>query len=421
MSSPQSQTRAKLVFGRFDYAAFSTFAAYAASSLAIPVVLVDMAKDLNFPLLEGGMAIGGVMQVVRSVAMCASMVFSGFAAAKWGVRRSLSWAIAAMGAGILLCSFAPTYLFVMPMLLVAGLGEGVVEGLGTPFVQDMHEDEPGRYVNFTHGFWSLGTFGFALVAGAILLWNIPWRFVLAGVGLVAAVPFLLLVLPAKRKYPEKAKAASSGDVCRKTAEIIRNRRFWFFFAAMFFAGGGEYCLTFWSTSFVRLNFNANALVGALGTAAFSAGMFLGRTTFGNFVKQQYLKPLIISVGIFGVAVSLLVTPFALHFTAFPKWSVLPVLFLLLFLCGVGSAPFWPSIQSLTVDRMPYLDSTMVFIILSCAGVPGCGFFTWLMGVAGDRFGLAPSFYLVPVSYAIMVLLVLAADAKKTEKWNKNLL
>ncbi len=29
----------KLKFGRYDYAAFMTFAAYAASSLAVPVVL----------------------------------------------------------------------------------------------------------------------------------------------------------------------------------------------------------------------------------------------------------------------------------------------------------------------------------------------------------------------------------------------
>lgn len=408
------QTR-KLIFGRYDYAAFMMFIAYAASSLAVPVALVDMAEDLNFPLLKGGMAVGGVMQVVRSIAMCASMVFAGFAANKWGNRRSLGASVFAMGLGILLCAFAPTYLMVLPMLLIAGLGEGIVEGLGTPFIQDMHDVDQGRYVNFTHGFWSLGTFGAALAAGAMLVWNVNWRIVLALVGLFAMIPVGILLLPSKTKYIEKPKAGSSGEVCKQSVEIMKSKAFWFFFAAMFFAGGGEYCLTFWSASFVRLNFNANALIGAVGTAAFSAGMFLGRTSFGNFVKQQHLKPLIVIVGIFGIAVSLLVTPFALHFTAFPKWSVLPILFFLLFLCGIGSAPFWPSIQSLTVDRMPHLNSTMVFIILSCAGVPGCGFFTWIMGVAGDHFGLAKSFYLIPLSYAIMVLLVLAADKSSASR------
>ena len=411
MHAPPSG-RARLRFGRYDYAAFLFFAAYAASSLAIPVVLVDMAEDLRFPLLEGGMAAGGAFQVVRSLAMCASMVFAGFAAARWGNRRTLGAAVDTMGLGILLCALAPSYLLVLPVLLVAGLGEGIVEGLGTPFVQDMHRDDPGRYVNFTHGFWSLGTFAFALLAGAALVWNVGWRAILAVVGLVALLPVLLLLLPSRTPYPERARADPPSRTWRRLVELLRTRRFWLFFAAMFFAGGGEYCLTFWSTSFVRLHFRAGAFAGALGTAAFSAGMFLGRTGFGNYVAQRHLKRLVVTVGLFGAAVATLVIPFSIHCDALPPGAVKPLLFLLLFLCGVGSAPFWPSIQSLCVDRLPRLDSTLAFIVLSCAGVPGCGVFTWLMGFAGDRFGLARSFALVPVSYLIMVALVLAAAPDK---------
>ena len=412
MDSAPPSRRARLRFGRYDYAAFLFFAAYAASSLAIPVVLVDMAEDLRFPLQEGGMAAGGAFQVVRSLAMCASMVFAGFAAARWGNRRTLGAAIGTMGLGILLCALAPSYLLVLPVLLVAGLGEGIVEGLGTPFVQDMHRDDPGRYVNFTHGFWSLGTFAFALLAGAALVWNVGWRTILAAVGIVALLPVVLLLLPSRTPYPERAQADPPSRTWRRLVELLRTRRFWLFFAAMFFAGGGEYCLTFWSTSFVRLHFRASAFAGALGTAAFSAGMFLGRTGFGNYVAQRHLKRLVVTVGLLGAAVATLVIPFSIHCDALPPGAVKPLLFLLLFLCGVGSAPFWPSIQSLCVDRLPRLDSTLAFIVLSCAGVPGCGVFTWLMGFAGDRFGLARSFALVPVSYLIMVALVLAAAPDK---------
>jgi fucose permease len=222
------------------------------------------------------------------------------------------------------------------------------------------------------------------------------------------VPVLLLFLPSRTPYPERAQADPPSRTWRRLVELLRTRRFWLFFAAMFFAGGGEYCLTFWSTTFVRLNFRTSAFAGALGTAAFSAGMFLGRTGFGSYVPQRHLKRLVVTVGLFGAAVSALVVPFALHADALPPGAVKPALFLLLFLCGIGSAPFWPSIQSLCVDRLPRLDSTLAFIVLSCAGVPGCGFFTWLMGLAGDRFGLARSFALVPLSYLTMVALVLAA-------------
>jgi len=46
------------------------------------------------------------------------MVFAGCAAARWGNRRSLGVAVGTMGAGLLLCAFAPSYLLVLPALLL---------------------------------------------------------------------------------------------------------------------------------------------------------------------------------------------------------------------------------------------------------------------------------------------------------------
>ena len=48
----------------------------------------------------------------------------------------------------------------------------------------------------------------------------------------------------------------------------------------------------------------------------------------------------------------------------------------------------------------------ILILLSCAGVPGCGLFTYLMGVMGNRSGnLTTAFYLVPACYAILAILI----------------
>ena len=49
---------------------------------------------------------------------------------------------------------------------------------------------------------------------------------------------------------------------------------------------------------------------------------------------------------------------------------------------------------------------MLFILLSCAGIPGCGFFTWLMGCLGDQTGdLRLAFYLVPGCYLTLAVLI----------------
>ncbi len=404
--------KTKLAFTRFDVAAWLMFTAYASASLAVPVALKDIAVDLKFPLTEGGMHIGGVLQLVRSFAMCLSMAASGFISAKIGNRRTVGFSLCLIGIGMFLSAFSPSYLVLMPLLLIAGLGEGMIEGIGTPFVQDIHDIDQGQYMNIAHGFWSFGTLAMSLIAGVLLFAGISWRIVLGVAAALCIPPVMLLFLPAKKAYPERNHGVSSSDVARNALQIARTPRFWLYFAAIFFAGGGEYCLTFWCASFVQLNFASSALMGAFGTAAFSVGMLAGRTSFGALVPQRHLKHLIVAVGVFGSLVSLLILPFARHFHALPPNAVLPILFFMLFLCGVGSAPFWPSIQSLTVDRMPHLDSTMAFIILSCAGVPGCGFFTWLMGVAGDHFGLDCAFLLVPASYIAMTSLVLLADVRR---------
>jgi hypothetical protein len=58
--------------------------------------------------------------------------------------------------------------------------------------------------------------------------------------------------------------------------------------------------------------------------------------------------------------------------------------------------------------MPELDQTMVYVLLSCAGVPGCGVFTLLMGYLGkpDVLGLTDSFYIVPFCFVGIVALLL---------------
>ena len=94
--------------------------------------------------------------------------------------------------------------------------------------------------------------------------------------------------------------------------------------------------------------------------------------------------------------------------------------ILITLCGVGVGPFWPSIQSVCVDKLK-LDSTLTYIILSCAGIPGCGIFTWLQGAIADidSIGLRNSFFLMPVSVVIMTLLLLPALGNRTPVANNN--
>ncbi len=403
----------KMSFGRYDYAAFLSFCAYAASSVVIPVVLVELAKTLNFPLEAGGKSAGGVLHVARSCAIVAAMLYCGFAAGRWGMRKTLGFSVLLTGTGILLCALSPSYGILLLALLIAGLGEGVIEGLATPFVQELHSDDPGRYINFTHGFWSFGVLFTVLLAGWLLTLGVNWRNIAGGVAVFSLIPGMqLLWKEGKKPYPERQTRINSAKVLADSIKILKTPLFWLFFAAMFLAGGGEFCLTFWCASFIRLDLGGSAWAGGVGTACFALGMFAGRLGSGILVKQKYLAHLVIAAAAAGTVLSLIIPPLAA--VQMDTQTKLYCFYFLLVLAGLASAPFWPSVQSYCADRLPELDTTMLFVLLSCAGIPGCGVFTYLMGVIGDKVSLTAAFYLVTFCYGLLALLIFI-DAYVLEK------
>jgi MFS family permease len=388
----------RMVFGRYDYATFLVFLTYSAGSVVVPVSLVSLARDLNFRLESGGFTAGGALHLGRTVSMVASMLLCGFWAGRWGKRRTFGLSVILMGLGVGLCALAPIYSVLFLSLMLAGVGEGVIEGLATPFVQDLHLDEPGRYINFSHAFWSIGVVATVLLSGAALAAGVSWRIVTGAVATLALFPAGMLLLPERPEhaYPEHPEPLHRDVVWSHARTILLLPRFWLFFAAMFVAGGGEFCLTFWSASYIQLNFRATAWIGGLGTAWFAIGMVLGRTGWAYLLKQHHLRALIVYSALAGTSLTLFL----------PRITHLWTFFLFLFLTGIATAPFWPSVQSYSADRLPQTDTTMLFILLACAGVPGCGVATWLMGVIGNQTGgLSKAFYLVPACYLILALLI----------------
>ena len=188
----------KMNFGWFDYAAFITFAAYASGSVVVPVALVQLSRDLGFSLTEGGLSAGGALHLGRTLPMILTMVLSGFLAGRWGVRRTLGWSVLLMAIGLGLCAIAPFYGVLFVALLIAGSGEGVIEGIATPFIQRLHPKESGRYINFTHSFWSVGVLVTVLGAGALLSIGVSWRLITSGVAILALMPAVMLLFPSKR-------------------------------------------------------------------------------------------------------------------------------------------------------------------------------------------------------------------------------
>lgn len=382
--------------GRYDYATYLTYIAYSSCSVIVPVVLVEIAHTLQFPLESGGQGAGGALQIGRSLFMVLAMVMCGFIAGRWGKRISTGVSVLVMGAGIGIAAIAPGYGVIFLALAVAGLGEGVIEGLCTPILQDLHEkDEPSRYINFGHGFWSIGIVAMTLIVGFLLQQHINWRYILAGVAFISLLPALMFLLPEKKNV-FKVEKIDFKTTLSHAVTILKSGRFWIFFVLMFLGGGAEFGLTFWASSFLRITLNATPFQGAMATLIFSIGMIIGRLGSAALIPQRKLFHMLFITSGSGIVLGILLS-------LAPSLWLCYLLFLLL---GLSCSTLWPSTQSYCTDRMPFLDSTVVYIILSCAGTPGCGILTWLLGTFGDNFGLRISILLVPLCLILFAALLL---------------
>jgi len=383
-----------LRFVPLDYACMLAFLAYAAGTTLTPIVLVHLSREFTLSLTAGG----GI-EAARSFLLFAVLLSSAFCAARWGKARSLGISALLMGCGLFLYALAPSYGMVLLACVLLGGGGGTLEGLVNPLVQDLHPDESGRYLNIQNAFWSVGVLITVLVGGELLTRGVSWR-VLAGVigciGMAAGMLFLIL----DRHHPHRA-VHSAADVIGHKAAILKAPRFWLFVPLMFLGGGVEGAFTFWSASYIQLHYGSAARMGGIGTAFFAGGMMIGRFCSGWFVGQARLRRLIILSALAGLGVSL----------ALPGIRTPAALFPVLLLAGLSIACFWPSLQSYAADRMS-VDSTALFILLSCAGIPGFALTAWALGWLGDRIGLNQAFYLVPVLFLIFILLMLLERSLK---------
>ncbi|MHC4563768.1 MAG: MFS transporter [Planctomycetota bacterium] len=390
--SPTSSRR--LRFGRYDYGAFLSFFSYACASLVIATALPTIASDLGFPLEEGGTLKGGIMHFGRTAAMAITLVLCGFWAGRWGKRITLGISVAMIGVGIIVGAFAPAYIALVAGLVIAGLGEGILEGLATPY-----PNEPGRYLNIAHGFWPIGSLTTAIGTGLLLYLGVSWRYVLAGIGVMALLASLVLLLPQRKghEYPEHPEIIPSSVVWGHVLSVLRTPRAWLFLLSMFIAGAAEFGPTFWISSFVETVHGGSKLAGGVGLGCLAAGMMVGRLGWGYLIKQHQLARLVVLSALAGVV--------ATSFLPFlgPLWA----LFGMLFVTGIAMAPFWPSIQSHADHCLPHTDSTMFFILLSCAGIAGCGVMTMAMGAIAKAVGsLRMTFLMIPALQLILAALLI---------------
>ncbi len=365
---------------------------YSASTVALPICLVVISRELGFTLTQGG-SLGLLASVVQFFALIGSSVL----AARFGKIRVIRSGLFTLAAGLFLFILSRSWIHAALLMIVTATGSALLDALLTPIVEDLYPSDNGSKMNLLHAFWPVGTCVSVLALGQLLSTGVSWRILFIALAVITASVSLLF--PSSRRI---ALPASRADFSHMK-DILRLKRFWVFGSALGFAGGAEAAFAFWSASYIQLSFDTLPRAGAFGTAAFAVGMAIGRFFSSSIAGRIGLRRLLVISLAAGLVSS------ALFFVI----TTLPALYVFLFVIGLCIACLWPSIQSYAGAQLA-VDPTVLMIFLSCFGLPGYSSATFVMGIIGDYAGLRASFIVAPV-YIAFALALLVYDVRLARK------
>lgn len=380
---------------RVDIAAMATMFVFASSATVLPISLVKMSEELSFNLTQGG-SLGFISAMVQFVVL----LISSYLAGKLGKLRIIKFALIILSLGLFLFTKSTTYLVSTFLVLFIGFGQGFLEALLTPLVEDLHPGDSGKKMNLLHAFWPIGVSFSVLVFGELLSRGISWRVIFIIIA-VAVLSVLLLYPPSK-----KVTLPTSRTDFSHMGEILSKPRFWFLGFSLFFAGGAESAFAFWSASYIQIEYNMEPRAGALGAALFAIGMVIGRLLTSKLTNKFKLKNILLISCILSFGLSLI----------FFMIVNIGSLFVLMFFIGLTIACLWPSIQSYAGSVMG-VDTTVLMIFLSCFGIPGYSSATLFMGMIGDKYGLHRSFIISPI-YLFFLVIIFFLSTKKSNDISK---
>lgn len=369
---------------RTDYAAMASMFFFASSTTIIPISLVKITNDLSISLTQIG-----IINFISTIELLLALLFSIYIGFRFGKINVIRFGILIVAFSLILTSFCQTFWHIFIVFIIAGLGSGLLEGLITPIVEDLHPKDEGKKMNLIHAFWPIGVCATLIIIGELLSRGISWRYIFPGLAVLFAGVVLFYPSPKKLILPK-----SRADFPH-TLEIFSKPRFWFLGMSLFFSGGAEGGFAFWTASYIQLHFDTLPRAGGIGAACFAIGMVIGRLLTSKLAYKVKLKKLLLSFAVCSFILSLL------FFLIVPN---LFILFAFMLAMGFTIACLWPSIQSYSSSVLN-VDPTMLMIFIACFGTTGYSSATLFMGIIGDNWNLQYSFIIAPIYLALLIILL----------------
>lgn len=367
-------------------------------SLGLPdgvlgVAWTAMRQDLHQPL-----AAVGLITILTTIASGTSTVFSGIVLQRLGTGPVVLISALMTGLALLGFSMAPSFGWLLVLVIPLGLGAGAVDAGLNHFVAAHYSS---RHMNWLHGCWGVGASTGPLIMGAALAtpaanWQSGYRTIaLLQLGMAL---LLWLTLPLWKRENATPPPEVHSEAHQARIKPVIALATWLAPLAFLLYVAAEMGTGLWAASILVNVHQFNAAAAALWVSFYFGSIMVGRFGIGlvaNRLGNRRLIRLGILVALSGAVVVALPT-------------VLSPLGLIVM--GLGCAPIYPSMMHETARRFPADRVTSVIArqiglsYIGAAGVPAaCGLLAAYAGLIA----------IMPV-----VVLLLLALWSTTEKLNR---
>ncbi len=338
----------------------------------IPVVQV--ARGLNNGTL-------GLALLAIAMGALIAMPATGWCLGRFGSRRVTQVAALLYAASLPLLAFAPGMVAFVAALFCFGVSHGSCDVAMNAQAIEIERRYQRSIMSSFHAFFSLGGLAGAALGGLLAARQLPVPVQFVGTSLVVAVALAIWTLPwllsastqADRKEPRETapgfKRPSGILVALGTVAICVMM--------------GEGAMADWSAIYLRRVLNSSDGIAALGYAAFSVAMAVGRLS-GDWVAATIGPVKVVRFGGLTAAAGLLLAIGGQH----------PALALLGFACvGIGFAAVVPLVFS-AAGRVPGVAANVALSSVTTLGYLGFLIGPPLIGVVSQWLGLRSGFAVV---------------------------
>lgn len=313
---------------------------------------------------------------------------------RYGFKGMLLLAIALIAIGLEGIAFASSLGLLRMAIIFIGFGGGIVNGATNALVADISTEMKGANLNLLGVFFGIGAVGVPFVL-ATMGGQFSHSTLIAGVGALVAIPFLLTALtpfPAP-KQPQGFPIVAAGRLTRDPLLLLMG-------LMLFLESGMEITVGGWTSTFVKEELAVTPNTALIILSLYWLGMMLARLVLGTMLRNAPPVRVLytcISIGFAG-AMLLLLT------------SNVPAAAVGVVMLGVGFAATFPIILGFVGERYAELSGTAFSLAIAMALFGGM-LLPWLAGVLGEVYGMRGSFIIVPAALVMLAMLLAILSRK----------